>query len=131
MKAWVRQIACLAFAAAAGCGPSLVEVGGDVLLAGAPASSGTVVFAAADGPSASSLIEAGRFSLPKVAPGSYQVNITVQERTGRKVRNPDAPDQAMDEMREYAANHTVEIPPEGTAALRLEVPKGRPSIPFR
>lgn len=103
---WVATLAW----AAAGCGtPSdglpREPISGGVELDGRPLETGLITFTPAGGaePVVSGVVQDGRFSLERAdgpTPGPHRVDIWAKKPTGKKLRDPDAPGEFLEEMRE-------------------------------
>ncbi len=78
---------------AAGCGEKATTVKGEVTLDDRPLDQGRISFVPVDGktPNSDAAIKDGKYSLPKAAPGAYQVKITSNRSKGKR-KAYDAPD---------------------------------------
>lgn len=122
-------LACLVAAAAAGCGGRADElprepISGKITLDGRPLEAGMITFAPSDAPEpvVSGLVKDGAFELQRPdgpIPGRHRVSVWAKGPTGKKVKNPDDPEQWVDETRDLVPpryNFNSELTAEVKAA---------------
>ena len=113
-----------------GCGDATqapLALSGTVEFDGKPVEDGSITFTSSTGAVANGSINQGSYSIPvdrSVPAGTYGVQITGQEKTGRQIPDSDAPGQKMDEIRSIIPDKynsqsqlSVDITPQNATAL--------------